>query len=67
VPPLDGPRTRLKTIPGGVARPGEAAPGCPFRPRCEHAAAVCAKALPPLCDVAAGHRAACVRLEPALA
>ena len=34
-------------------------PGCRFHPRCPHAMAVCAEAVPPGFDVAAGHRSAC--------
>ena len=34
-------------------------PGCRFHPRCPQAMAVCAEAVPPGFDVAAGHRSAC--------
>ncbi len=34
-------------------------PGCRFHPRCPHAMAVCADAVPPGFDVAAGHVSAC--------
>ena len=34
-------------------------PGCRFHPRCPHAMAVCAEAVPPGFDVAAGHVSAC--------
>jgi peptide/nickel transport system ATP-binding protein len=34
-------------------------PGCRFHPRCPHAMAVCADAVPPGIDVAAGHVSAC--------
>jgi peptide/nickel transport system ATP-binding protein len=68
MPPLDGPRIRrLEAIPGSVARPGEAKSGCAFRPRCTRAVERCAKELPPLHDVGLGHRAACLRLQPAIA
>ncbi len=35
--------------------------GCPFAHRCPHAKAECSAALPPLRDVAEGHRVRCVR------
>ncbi|HTS98661.1 MAG TPA: ABC transporter ATP-binding protein [Streptosporangiaceae bacterium] len=34
-------------------------PGCRFHPRCPHAMAICATAVPPAFDVAAGHASAC--------
>jgi len=54
-------------VPGGLGERGRGAPpslvtpppGCRFHPRCPHAMAVCAEAVPPGFDVAAGHRSAC--------
>ena len=63
VPALDaGWDEDLPTIPGHV---GTAAlvEGCRFAPRCPLAAPVC-RAVPPLAEVAPGHRAACWRAEP---
>jgi peptide/nickel transport system ATP-binding protein len=35
-------------------------PGCRFAPRCPFARAACLEASPPLREVAAGHKVACV-------
>jgi oligopeptide/dipeptide ABC transporter ATP-binding protein len=43
------------TVPGLHAMPA----GCPFEPRCEFPVAECARALPPLVEVGAGHWARC--------
>ena len=37
--------------------------GCPFAPRCAFAKDVCTTALPPLVEIFAGHRVACVRIK----
>src|SRR4030095_13123811 len=37
--------------------------GCPFAPRCPLAITQCSEAPPPLVDIGAGHRAACIRAE----
>jgi len=42
-------------VPSPIAPPS----GCRFHPRCPHAMAVCADAVPPGFDVAAGHVSAC--------
>ncbi len=41
-------------------------PGCRFHPRCPHAMAICATAVPPAFDVAAGHASACWLQAPGL-
>jgi peptide/nickel transport system ATP-binding protein len=54
-------------VPGELGERGRGAPpslvtpppGCRFHPRCPQAMAVCAEAVPPGSDVAAGHRSAC--------
>jgi oligopeptide/dipeptide ABC transporter ATP-binding protein len=60
VPTLKTDRDRpLHTIEGTVP-PLHAVPGgCPFEPRCEFRIAECARALPPLVEVGAGHWARC--------
>ena len=37
--------------------------GCPFAPRCPFAAEICTKAPPPLVELGAGRRVACVRIH----
>ena len=44
-------------VPNAIAPPS----GCVFRTRCPYAIDECAHAVPPLRDVAPGHRAACIR------
>jgi len=60
VPTLRTDRSRpLETIEGTVP-PLQAVPaGCPFEPRCGFRVAECARALPPLAEVAPGHWARC--------
>jgi peptide/nickel transport system ATP-binding protein len=62
VPPLAGPRHRLAAFRGDVAQPANLPPGCAFAPRCDDAVDACSAAIPGFWKVAAGHRAACVRL-----
>jgi len=52
---------RLRAIPGQVASPLDPLPGCAFAPRCSLAELACSAAMPPLADVAAGHRSRCLR------
>jgi len=52
---------RLNAIPGQVASPLDPLPGCPFSPRCALAIAECDTAMPPLAELAAGHRSRCLR------
>ncbi len=54
----------LRTIEGTVP-PLHAVPaGCPFEPRCDVRIPECARALPPLVEVSAGHWARCPVLNP---
>jgi len=53
-------KTRLEAIAGVVPSLLDPAPGCRFAPRCRFASAVCREATPPLREVAAGHKVACV-------
>ena len=60
VPDLKTDRSRpLATIEGTVPGLESLPPGCAFEPRCEFRVAECARALPPLIEVAAGHWARC--------
>jgi peptide/nickel transport system ATP-binding protein len=64
LPDLEGPRTRLRPLPGTVPAPQALPPGCAFAPRCPSAAALCGRIVPPL--TAAGgpwRQAACLRLD----
>jgi len=56
-------RTRLEVIAGVVPSLLNPPPGCRFAPRCRHAAAVCREAMPPLREITAGHKVACVLAE----
>lgn len=62
VPSLEQDRPRLVAIPGSLPEPARRPSGCRFRPRCGHAVAACAEAIPPLADYAPAHRAACIRV-----
>ena len=60
VPDLKTDRNRrLQTIDGTVPPLHAMPPGCAFEPRCEFRVPECARALPPLVEVAAGHWARC--------
>jgi len=60
VPDLKTDRTRpLKTIEGTVPALQSLPAGCAFEPRCEFRIPECARALPPLVEVAGGHWARC--------
>lgn len=48
LPDLEGPRTRLASIPGTVPSGGSVPPGCSFAPRCDRAIANCQTDVPPL-------------------
>jgi peptide/nickel transport system ATP-binding protein len=62
IPRLDkaGGKTRLEAIPGTVPSLADLPPGCRFAPRCRFAMPVCTRAVPPLREVAPGHKVACV-------
>jgi peptide/nickel transport system ATP-binding protein len=53
-------KSRLESIAGAVPSPLEQLPGCRFAPRCPLARAECLAAVPPLREIAPGHRVACV-------
>ncbi|NUR88307.1 MAG: ABC transporter ATP-binding protein, partial [Nonomuraea sp.] len=53
-PELDDPRP-IKPLPGRPPSLDDAFTGCPFAPRCPHAAAVCEERPPALVDGAACH------------
>ena len=48
LPPIEGPRRPLASIPGGVPEPWAMPPGCAFAPRCPKHLAVCDVAAPAL-------------------
>ncbi len=52
--------SRLEAIAGVVPSPLDPQPGCRFAPRCPFARAVCLEGAPPLREIAAGHKVACV-------
>jgi peptide/nickel transport system ATP-binding protein len=60
LPPLDGARRRLASIPGVVPDPRSLPAGCAFAPRCQHAGAACVAAVPRLREREDGGRLACV-------
>ena len=64
---LAGEKTRLEAIPGVVPSLLRPPPGCRFAARCRFASAKCREAVPPLRDVGAGHRVACVLYQEELA
>ncbi len=53
-------KERLEAIPGIVPSLIDPPPGCRFAPRCRYAMSVCREAIPPLREVEAGHKVACV-------
>jgi peptide/nickel transport system ATP-binding protein len=53
-------KPRLEAIGGVVPSLVDPPPGCRFAPRCRFATAVCRQAVPPLREVEAGHKVACV-------
>ncbi len=72
LPPIEGPRRSLASIPGSVPEPWAMPPGCAFAPRCPHRSPACDQAVPALAERAPGQRAACLlpaqaRREPAFA
>jgi oligopeptide/dipeptide ABC transporter ATP-binding protein len=59
VPKLGEKRRRLTPIEGTVPAPGALPEGCPFLERCPEAFAPCRGELPPLRELAPGHRVRC--------
>jgi len=55
-------KERLEAIPGVVPSLLEPPAGCRFAPRCAHAREEC-RETPPLREIGAGHKVACVRAE----
>ena len=53
-------QARLESIQGTVPSLLNPPPGCRFAARCKYAMDICTKEIPPLKDVAPGHRVACV-------
>ena len=53
-------RRRLESIAGMVPSPLDPLPGCRCAPRCPFARADCIEAVPPLREIAPGHKVACV-------
>jgi peptide/nickel transport system ATP-binding protein len=53
-------KPRLEAIAGVVPNLLDPPPGCRFAPRCRYASAVCVEAVPPLREIAPGHKVACV-------
>ncbi len=53
-------KSRLEAIAGVVPSPLDPMPSCRFAPRCPFAQAACVEAVPPLREIAAGHKVACV-------
>ncbi len=65
LPPIDGPRRPLAAIPGQVPDPRAMPRGCAFAPRCPQRIDACAAATPASREMAAQHRAACIRADAA--
>jgi oligopeptide transport system ATP-binding protein len=61
VPDAGAPRPRI-ALAGDPPSPIAPPQGCPFHPRCPHAAPKCLPQVPPLLEAGPGHVAACVRL-----
>jgi len=53
-------KKRLEAIGGVVPSLLDPPPGCRFAPRCRHARAICVAETPPLREIRAGHKVACV-------
>jgi peptide/nickel transport system ATP-binding protein/oligopeptide transport system ATP-binding protein len=60
IPKIDETRDRLLAIEGTVPPPFDLPQGCRFHPRCVFADAACAAHDPPLRDLGAAHRVACL-------
>jgi peptide/nickel transport system ATP-binding protein len=62
IPRIDAPdgRERLDAIPGVVPSLLQPPPGCRFAARCAYARTECTRAMPPLREIAPGHKVACV-------
>jgi peptide/nickel transport system ATP-binding protein len=63
IPRIDrtaGRKARLEAIPGVVPSLLRPPPGCRFAPRCRFARTECREVVPPLREIAPGHKVACV-------
>jgi oligopeptide/dipeptide ABC transporter ATP-binding protein len=61
IPTIEGKLERLRPISGTLPSPYAVIPGCPFFARCERRQpGVCDAALPPLREVAPGHKVRCI-------
>jgi peptide/nickel transport system ATP-binding protein len=67
LPSLEGPRQRLDPIQGAVPEPWNLPLGCPFAPRCPRRIAACDAGVPALDLKQPGRRAACIRVNEAVA
>ena len=61
--PKPGGKKRGRTARGEVPSPANPPSGCPFHPRCPHAAEVCEGELPPMEEMAPGHLVRCCKWE----
>ena len=61
LPPIDGPRRPLASIPGGVPEPWAMPPGCAFAPRCPAHLPTCDLVPPALVSRGADRLSACFR------
>jgi peptide/nickel transport system ATP-binding protein len=55
-----GRQARLESIPGTVPSLLDPPPGCRFAARCKYVMPACTQAIPPLKEVAPGHKVACI-------
>ncbi|WP_439580821.1 oligopeptide/dipeptide ABC transporter ATP-binding protein, partial [Elioraea sp.] len=55
-----GRQARLESIPGSVPSLLDPPPGCRFASRCRYVMPACTQAIPPLKEVAPGHKVACI-------
>lgn len=60
IPSLDpGRKSERIILSGDVPSPSQVPPGCAFHPRCPHAFDVCRERVPPMREIAPGHRTSC--------
>ena len=55
--------TERIALKGDIPSPISPPSGCVFRTRCPHAIDACARTVPPLEEISAGHYSACIRKE----
>ena len=61
IPTIHMDKRRLTPIAGMIPDPANLPEGCPFAPRCRHAAPECRQGTIPALEVAPGHRVRCLR------